>query len=391
MRSTDERTLVGYQSTKTLGNVVLLQSSSSVKDLYEFLPKEHLMWENFSASYERSVNKERLRKLTNYYQKSVINNTPFDIPHISLVVYGNSREEILGNNFVSLHYEKDRSAVVDGIITISALSILLGRADPFTGKQLGMSVLNEEQKSTLSSLDVRLNIYYGQDKLLDEDTISRLFFDINAIDSKVYSQHITTHIQDSPLNIGAKKLAKELNLDSLGGVSELNKITKSDSYVTTYSTLISIILTCIAGKGARITKQLPTHLPDKTPITEQIVGDGLTKLVPLMRGWLSSLENDFRQNSNGFHRSMQVWQALGVVAYELTRDKVPSESELFAVGQTLGLLDYEKNAEHWGSCEAFKRDVSGKSWINATGGGRTFRDKVAEYFLAVISTHSYMI
>ncbi|MCV3264727.1 hypothetical protein OGZ01_28640 [Vibrio harveyi] len=62
-------------------------------------------------------------------------------------------------------------------------------------------------------------------------------------------------------------------------------------------------------------------MPDKTPITEQIVEDGLSKLVPLMRGWLSSLENKFKQNSNGFHRSMQVWQALGVVAHELTRHK----------------------------------------------------------------------
>lgn len=49
---------------------------------------------------------------------------------------------------------------------------------------------------------------------------------------------------------------------------------------------------------------------------------------------------------------MQVWQALGVVAYELTRDKVLSESELFAAGQLLGSLDYNKmlsigeNVEH---------------------------------------------
>ncbi|EOV0110715.1 hypothetical protein ACN5WT_003089 [Vibrio parahaemolyticus] len=342
------------------------------------------MWEHFSASYERSVNKERLSKLITYYQKNIINNMPFEMPYISVVVYGNSREDLLGNNVASLQYEKEKSAVVDGFLTISALSTLLERTDPFTGKQLGKSVLDEEQKVTLASLDVRLNIYYGQDKQVDEETISSMFFDINAIDSKVYSQHITTHVQDSPLNIGAKKLAKELNLDSLGGVSELNKITKSDSYVTTHSTLTSMILTCIAGKGARITKHLPTHLPDKTPITEQIVGDGLSQLVPFMRGWLCSLEKEFKQNSNGFHRSMQMWQALGVVAHELTRDKVLSESHLFAAGQTLGRLNYDKNADHWGNCEAFKRDAIGKSWINATGGGRTFRDKIAEYFIKLL-------
>lgn len=384
MRSTDERTLVGLQSTKILGGLTLLQSCSSIDHMYELLPQEHLMWEHFSASYERSVNKERLSKLITYYQKNIINNMPFEMPYISVVVYGNSREDLLGNNVASLQYEKEKSAVVDGFLTISALSTLLERTDPFTGKQLGKSVLDEEQKVTLASLDVRLNIYYGQDKQVDEETISSMFFDINAIDSKVYSQHITTHVQDSPLNIGAKKLAKELNLDSLGGVSELNKITKSDSYVTTHSTLTSMILTCIAGKGARITKHLPTHLPDKTPITEQIVGDGLSQLVPFMRGWLCSLEKEFKQNSNGFHRSMQMWQALGVVAHELTRDKVLSESHLFAAGQTLGRLNYDKNADHWGNCEAFKRDAIGKSWINATGGGRTFRDKIAEYFIKLL-------
>ncbi|MGL0821447.1 hypothetical protein [Vibrio vulnificus] len=355
--------------------------------MYELLPQEHLMWEHFSASYERSVNKERLSKLITYYQKNIINNKPFEMPYISVVVYGNSREDLLGNSVASLQYEKEKSAVVDGFLTISALSTLLERTDPFTGKQLGKSVLDEEQKVTLASLDVRLNIYYGQDKQVDEEIISSMFFDINAIDSKVYSQHITTHVQDSPLNIGAKKLAKELNLDSLGGVSELNKITKSDSYVTTHSTLTSMILTCIAGKGSRITKHLPTYLPDKTLITEQIVEGGLTKLVPLMRGWLYSLKSEFKQSSNGFHRSMQVWQALSVVAHELTQDKMLSENELFAAGQTLGCLNYDKNAEHWGSCKAFKRDVSGKFWINATGGGRTFRDQVANYFLKYLSNN----
>ncbi|MBY7729716.1 hypothetical protein JHW46_05020 [Vibrio splendidus] len=384
MASSDEKTLIGYQSTRLLGGLTLLQSSLSIVRLYDFLPHEHLMWECFSGSYERSINKERLGKLVSYYQRSVVDQVLFDIPSITLVVYGDFRENLLSDKFVSLQYEKARSVVVDGFLTISALSVLLGRADPFTGKQLSKSALNEDQKATLSSLDVRINIYYGQETNTDEEAISRLFFDINAIDSKVYSQHIITHVQDSPLNMGAKKLAKGLNLDSLGGVSELNKITKSDSYVTNYSTLISIILTCIAGKGARITKKLPTHLPNKTPITNQVVESGLHKVTPLMNGWLFSLENEFRQNSHGFHRSMQVWQALGVVAYELTLNETISESELFSVGEALGKLDYDKSAAHWGDCKAFKKDASGKGWINATGGGRTFRDKIAEYFISIL-------
>ncbi|MCV3264728.1 hypothetical protein OGZ01_28645 [Vibrio harveyi] len=155
MRSAGERTLVGYQSTKLLGGLALLQSSSSIERMYEFLPKEHLMWEYFSASYERSVNKERLSKLIAYYQRNIVNNTAFEMPYISFVVYGDTREDLLSNSTASLLYEKERSAVVDGFLTISALSILLGRTDPFTGNYVGKSSLSEEQKTRLASLDIR--------------------------------------------------------------------------------------------------------------------------------------------------------------------------------------------------------------------------------------------
>ncbi|EGU35387.1 hypothetical protein VIBRN418_00320 [Vibrio sp. N418] len=96
------------------------------------------------------------------------------------------------------------------------------------------------------------------------------------------------------------------------------------------------------------------------------------------------MENEFKQNSNGFHRSMQVWQALAVVTHELARNKAHTKSKLFDAGQTLGRLDYDKNADHWRNCKAFKKDANGKGWINATGGGRTFRDKIAEYFIDIV-------
>ncbi|CAK1770935.1 DGQHR domain-containing protein [Vibrio crassostreae] len=384
MKNTDELMLVGYKSTNILGGLTLLQSSVSVAELFEFIPQEHLMWDHFSFNYERSVNKERLSKLKNYYQMSVVKDDPFEVPHISLVIYGISSEELQGNRFVSLHYERNRSAVVDGFLAISALSYLLDLRDPFTGKQLSKSALSEEQKSVVASLDVRLSIYYDGNKQITEESLSKLFFDINSIDAKVYSQHISTHIQESPLNLGAKQLAKALNLDMLGGVSEFNKITKSDSYVTTHTTLTSIILTAIAGKGARIEKQLPTHLSDKTLITKQVIDEALKAVIPLMNGWISCLEHKFHQNSNGFHRSMQIWQAVGVVAYNLAQNTEITEAELYASGQILGQVDYDKSASHWSRCKAFKKDASGLFWINATGGGRTMRDKVADYFMEIL-------
>ncbi|GAJ71002.1 hypothetical protein JCM18904_1738 [Vibrio sp. JCM 18904] len=82
---------------------------------------------------------------------------------------------------------------------------------------------------------------------------------------------------------------------------------------------------------------------------------------------------------------MQVWQALGIVAHYLSNNAALTESELFSAGQVLGQLDYDKSASHWGgNCAAFKKDSSGRFWINATGGGRTFRDKISEYFIDVL-------
>ncbi|WP_210472266.1 hypothetical protein [Vibrio crassostreae] len=384
MRNADELIISGIQSSNILGGVSLLQGFISIEELLNSLPREHLLLEHFSASYERSVNKERLSRLESYYLKGIVNNTPFDVPRVCLVAHNKVRDARLQNRLVRLHYERTDIAIVDGFLAISALSNLLERADPFTGKKSGQSVLTTEQKQVLSSIDVRLSIYYKRDGNINEEELAKLFLNINTTDTRVYSQSITVHAQESPLNSGAEKLALALNLDALGGISNLNKITKSDSYVTTKNTLILIILASLGGKGARVEKHLPTHLPSGVLVTERVIDDTLEVVIPFMRGWISCLATKFKQDSNGFHRSMQIWQALGVVAYDLANNGSLTESELFAFGRVLGQLDYDKSASHWGKCSAFKKDVSGKIWINATGGGRTFRDQVASYFISIL-------
>ena len=309
-------------------------------------------------------------------------NTPFDAPQVSLVVYGNTQQKNICNRFISLQSTRNDSVIIDGFLIISALSYLLDKVDPFTGKKSDTSTLSIKQK--LNSIDVRLSIYYKQNEKIDDVLISKLFFDINTLDTNVYSQYITTHFQESPLNLGAEKLALALNLNELGGVAEINKITKSDSFITTKNTLIHILLASLSGKNARVEKQLPTYLPDKTLITDQVIDNVLKVVIPFMKGWISSLEIKFKRNSNGFHRSMQIWQALGIVVYNLTQMHHLTKQELFTAGQILGQLDYDKSASHWSNCKALKKDISNSFWINATGGGRTFRDKVAEYFIEIL-------
>lgn len=384
MRNTDEIIFNGIKSTNMLGGLSLLQSYMNVDELLASLPKEHLLLEQFSTNYSRSINKENLNKLENYYRKCLIDNTPFDAPQVSLVVYGNTQQKNICNRFISLQSTRNDSVIIDGFLIISALSYLLDKVDPFTGKKSDKSTLSIKQKQKLNSIDVRLSIYYKQNEKIDDESISKLFFDINTLDTKIYSQHITTHFQESPLNLGAEKLALALNLNELGGVAEINKITKSDSFITTKNTLIHILLASLSGKNARVEKQLPTYLPDKTLITDQVIDNVLKVVIPFMKGWISSLEIKFKRNSNGFHRSMQIWQALGIVVYNLTQINHLTKQELFTAGQILGQLDYDKSASHWGNCKALKKDISNSFWINATGGGRTFRDKVAEYFIEIL-------
>lgn len=249
MKNAEELIISGIQSPNVLGGLSLLQSCVSIGELLTILPQEHLLLDLFSANYERSVNKERLDKLASYYLKSVTNNTPFDIPNISLVAYNQAREESLYERVVSLQYDRKESAIVDGFLAISALSKLLDRIDPFTGKKVNKSVLTSKQKQALMDIDVRLSVYYCRNEKINEEIISKLFLHINTLDTRVYSQSISTQVQESPLNLGAEKLAHALNLDLFGGISDLNKITKSDSYVTTKTTLIQILLASLGGRA----------------------------------------------------------------------------------------------------------------------------------------------
>lgn len=384
MRNTEKQNLTGISSSNLLGGLSLLQTYISIGELLNSLPQENLL-ERFVTNYERSANKESLRKLEEYYLKSLVDNTTTDMAQITICAYDSVRCEKVSDNLVTLKFSQHKSVVLDGFLQISAFSNLLDRVDPFTQKDASRKILSDMQKYALASLDVRLSIFYRNDGKINDELLSKLFIDINSIETKVYSQYISTHDEESPLYVGAEKLAQALNLDEIGGVSELNKLTKSDSFVTTKSTLTHILLASVGGKGARIGKRLPTHLPSKAPITKHLIDEALQTVVPLLSGWVSCLESQFKQDKSGFQNSMQIWQALGLVAHHLMQHAVLSESEIYSAGQRLGQLDYSKDAAHWKECKAFKKDLNDRYWINATGGGRTLRDKVAEYFICVLS------
>ncbi len=385
MKQADKIVLSGLASNNVLGGISLVQSFTTAKTLLANLPKEQLLLEHFESSYERSVNRDRLQVLTTLFKKSVEQNAPLCTPSVSMYILGEVQCKYLDKNLATLQFNPSKTTVIDGFLTISAFSQLLGLIDPITNKKKKHSdTLTTAQKQTLASIDIQVNLYFQRNGKNSEETAAKLFFDVNTTENKLYSQYIATHEQESPLIAGAEKLSEALELDELGGVSVFNKITKSDSFVTTKNTLIQIILASLGGKNIRIDKRLPTHLANKSAITNSLIAQTLEALIPLMRGWLSYVAPQLKQGSNGFHRSMQTWQALGVVTYYLTQNKTFTTQQFYAFGQKLGQLDYGKSAPHWENCTAFKRDATGQYWINATGGGRTLRDKMADYFIDVL-------
>ncbi|KLN66347.1 hypothetical protein [Vibrio sp. VPAP30] len=387
MNSSNEISFNGLYSINTTGGICKFQSVIKVSELFELLPEHHVFFDIISSSFERPTNKERVSQLTQYLEQSIEQNSPTDVLRVTFFLNGKVKEKDLGDFFRKITFEKDKTLILDGFNLISAIAQLKGIDNPFTKKRTtNQRKLTALHNNFLCGMDIQLNIMYSiSDKVSDSD-IYKLFTDINTNDTRVYSQNLLVNKeQKSPLVDGCHQLEINLNLEKFGGVSRINKITKSETYITTQSSLIYIILGSLGGRNLRIEKRLPTHLTDKSSINANLVNSVIPEITQFMKGWLNGLEKTIKQNQNGFHRSMQIWQALGLVIFHLKNKKNITLNDYYLAGNKLAELDYEKNAQHWKNCKAFKMDSTNSYWINATGGGRTFRDEVANYFIDVLN------
>ncbi|MDH6027970.1 hypothetical protein, partial [Vibrio splendidus] len=342
MNSSSEISINGLCSKNTTGGICKFQSVVKVTELFELLPDHHVLFDTISSNFDRPTNKKRVSQLTEYLGQSIERNSPTDVLRVTLFF--------------------------NGFNLISAIAKLKGMDNPFTKKTItNQRKLTALQNIFLCEMDVQLNVMYPISDRISDSDIYKLFIDINTNDTRVYSQNLLVNKEsNSPLASGCHQLEVNLNLERLGGVSKINKLTKSDTYITTQNTLIYIILGSLGGKGLRIDKYLPTHLPDKQAINTTLVNSVISEITQFMDGWLSGLQKDFKQNKNGFHQSMQIWQALGLVIYHLKLNQNLSLEGYYIAGHKLAQLDYQKNAPHWGNCKAFKMDSTNSFWINAT-------------------------
>ncbi|WP_194435178.1 DNA sulfur modification protein DndB [Vibrio fluminensis] len=374
-------------SCKTSG-ISKLQAFVNIAQLLEVLPKEHEFFDKLSSGYGRSINRSRQNKIQDLLCKHIKENLVIDTLTFSFATKGKVSSKALMSNFHEVVLSPEDLTLIDGFLSISAICELLDLSDPFTKKKQKNTttpLTNHEQKKLLET-QVLFSLLFSETGALDISQIESLITSINTVDKRVHSHTLSANSStESPLIWGAEMLADKLELKRLGGVSNLSKITKSDTYVTTQFSLIYIILASLGGRGVKIGKDLPKQLPNKESITQHLLSDILPLISAFMQGWLSNLQNDFLHNRSGFHNSLQVWQALGIVIHELYQKMILDEHCYYKAGMKLSQLDYSKNAPHWEHCSAFKRDATNSYWINATGGGRTFRLKLADYFISIIN------
>ncbi|CAH1599898.1 hypothetical protein THOD04_80032 [Vibrio owensii] len=385
MDTVDEIMVSGLRETSAPCGMARLHTVLKIKELNSLLPDVHPLFDSISSSFERSINAERTRNLSEAIRQSIVEKTPTKAFRATIIVNGHNKENNISNNYSELSFNKRSVILIEGFHLISAICELLGKVNPFTNKVKNSSTLAPTYTNALLEMEIQLSVCFSQKGYFDDDLISKLFVDTNSLDESVYTQAISiSRTPDSPLLLGAEELKFNLNLDALGGVSNSSKITKSDSYITTQNTLIYIILGSLGGRNLRIEKQLPKRLSDGTEISEELIAKVIPQITNFMEGWLNGLGKTFKEHSNGFHRSMQLWQALGLVIFHARTHLDYSLADYYEAGLALAKLDYRKEAAHWANCQAFKKDSTNTYWINATGGGRTFRDKIADYLISLL-------
>ncbi|WP_318474363.1 hypothetical protein [Photobacterium leiognathi] len=296
--------------------------------------------------------------------------------------------KIISDDYVSISFPSNKIIIVEGIQNALAIMSLMGLPIPsITGKKtLSTVVKNTDTLDKIKDLKLLVSVLYKSDSTFQQEDIVNLFNKINNASAKInYVSLGITGDKIHPLQVFVGKLIDKIEIKHYGEVSLAQRLSKNDDCITTVSTLMALTLCAIGGKSARLTNPLPNKLPDKRIINEEIFQIVEPAITSFMHSWLKTIEPCLKSNVNSFLYSTQVWQAIGLVIHFLLKDHDPSSEIFHEAGIKIGKLNYDKSSMHWSQCKALKLDISGSHYINATGGGRTLRDGMAQYFISLMS------
>lgn len=289
----------------------------------------------------------------------------------------------------SLRYRRQQAFLVDGILTYCAIMNLLGyklRYPHFVVNQ-ERTEIDGRVRQMLAGQNLLVTIIFDEEGTLAQRDILNLCKTFNQRDVQLHSVSLSRVASESLVKVFVHELAKELRLDKIGGMStKSTRVTKSDPFITTESTMLHMVVATIGGNKLRMSTKVMDQLSDGSLIDLQRLDKIKPAITTFFSAWLLSCQHQLKYNRDGFHYSTQIWQALGLVIHYLISNQYTLE-ELERVGYLLGQLDYSRDAEHWQHCPAMKLDMRGYQYKNATSGGRTFREGIARYFIELVKTN----
>lgn len=348
---------------------------------FEELPEE------FDAVFSEllnSTNQKRIKKLEQeiahfFYSEQLA-------PPLSITIaVGNADLPASGlkGPLYSLNYYRKKAFLVDGILTYCAIMNLLGyklQYPHFVPNQ-DRTEVDERIVKIITEQQLMVNVIFNGDGSLDQLDILSLCKTFNQRSLQLHSVNLSRIASESLVKDFIHQLAKELKLDKIGGMStKATRVTKSDPFITTESTMLHMVVAAVAGNKLRMSTKVMNQLSDGSLIDQPRLDSIKPAIITFFSAWLSSCQHQLKYNRDGFHYSTQIWQALGLVIHYLISNQYTLE-ELERVGHLLGQLDYSRDAEHWQYCSAMKLDMRGYQYKNSTSGGRTFREGVAKYFI----------
>lgn len=346
--------------------------------------------EGLLKSVHSKLNKDRITEIAQSIKLALSNveKTPF--LSLTYVVGGKSSIQTKQNQMIELTYNPGNTLIVGGILELVAIAKLLGIEHPFypaRKSSVEHILADSDIRQSLSRLPIQVTLIFNTASALSFDDMCDYYTKYNARTSQLHSPIQTTMMSNSSINDFVKEIAEKTNLERYGGMTSSSmRLTKSEQGIVAEATLIKLVLGAIAGASAQDKNKVDDFNGRKGAFSEEAISIAKQYIILFLKVWLDGISKQLGSDRDGFHYSPSLWLSLGLLIKEIiaTSPINKTEESIRRAAQVLAKLDYSKSAIHWSQCKVMVLDLTGKKYKNATGGGRTFRVGLSNYFLNII-------
>ncbi|MGS0825105.1 hypothetical protein ACVBIO_04775 [Shewanella sp. 0m-8] len=336
------------------------------------------------SELQNTTNQKRVRKLEQEIIHALCTEQLTPPLSLTIAVSDNNLSTKRKGGLHSVSYNPEKAFLVDGILTYCAIMNLLGYELNYPNFIVNSQQNEGRVRQMLACQYLHITIIFNELNDLEQGDILRLGKIFNQREIQLHSVSLSRLTSDFLIRDFVYQLDKELRLDKIGGMSsKATRVTKSDPFITTESTMLQMVIAAIGGCRLRMSTKTMDQLSDGSLIDTNRLEKIKPPIIAFFSAWLSSCESQLKYNRDGFHYSTQIWQALGLVIHYLIVNQ-HTLKDLEKCGHLLGELDYSRDATHWQYCSAMKLDLRGRIYKNSTSGGRTFREGIAKYFIELV-------